>query len=48
MGDGVVGVKEIVESLLAIGFDGPTTLEVAGVENVKLSTERLREWSAGA
>lgn len=48
LGDGVVGVKEIVESLLAIGFDGPTTLEVAGVENVKLSTERLREWSAGA
>ena len=35
-----------IEALMAIGFDGPTTLEVAGVENVKLSTQRLREWSA--
>jgi inosose dehydratase len=48
LGDGVVGVRQIVEALMEIGFDGPTTLEVAGVENVKLSTERLREWSTGA
>ena len=31
--------------LQEIGFDGPTTLEVAGVDNVKKSVERLRQWS---
>jgi inosose dehydratase len=45
LGDGVVGVREVVKALLKIGFDGPTTLEIAGPENVKLSAERLREWS---
>lgn len=45
LGDGVVGVQQIVEALTAIGFDGPTTLEVAGVDNVRLSVERLRQWS---
>jgi len=30
----------------ASGFDGPTTLEIAGEEAVKLSAERLRQWSA--
>ncbi len=46
LGDGVVGVREIVEALLESGFDGPTTLEVAGPDNVKKSAERLREWSS--
>lgn len=45
LGDGVVGVRKIVEALKEIGFDGPTTLEVAGAENVKRSAERLREWA---
>ena len=45
LGDGVVGVQAIVEALLEIGFDGPTTLEVAGTENVKISVERLTQWS---
>jgi inosose dehydratase len=44
LGDGVVGVPEIVKSLKGIGFDGATTIEVAGPENVKLSAKRLREW----
>lgn len=47
LGDGVVGLQTIVEALMAIGFDGPTTLEVAGTENVKISVQRLRQWSAG-
>jgi len=46
LGDGVVGVREVVKALLKIGFDGPTTLEVAGPDSVKLSAERLRQWSA--
>jgi len=45
LGDGVVGIEKIVRSLLDIGFDGPTTLEVAGPDNVKASAERLEAWS---
>jgi inosose dehydratase len=48
LGDGVVGIPQLVAELKEIGFDGPTTLEVAGVENVKKSVERLRQWSSGA
>jgi len=47
VGDGVIGIQKIVEALLKIGFDGPTTLEVAGPESVKLSAKRLQEWSGG-
>ena len=46
LGAGVVGIEAIVKELLATGFDGPTTLEIAGEDAVKLSAERLREWSA--
>ena len=46
LGDGVVGIREVVEALLAIGFEGVTTLEIAGAENIQLSLERLRAWSA--
>jgi inosose dehydratase len=45
LGDGVIGIEPIVRALMETGFDGPTTLEVAGAENVKLSAERLRVWS---
>lgn len=45
LGDGVVGIEAIVKELKAIGFDGPTTLEVAGANAVKTSAERLRAWS---
>ncbi len=46
LGDGVVGVREIVEALTEAGFDGETTLEIAGAESVTRSVERLREWGA--
>jgi inosose dehydratase len=45
LGDGVVGIEPIVKALLAQGFDGPTTLEIAGEAAVKLSAERLQNWS---
>jgi inosose dehydratase len=45
LGAGIVGIEAIVKELLATGFDGPTTLEIAGEEAVKTSAERLRQWS---
>jgi inosose dehydratase len=45
LGDGVVGIKRIVKALQKIGFSGATTLEIVGVENVKLSVKRLKKWS---
>ncbi|MCY2931708.1 MAG: sugar phosphate isomerase/epimerase [Planctomycetota bacterium] len=45
LGEGVVDLPPIVEELKRIGFDGGTTLEIAGAENVKRSVERLHEWS---
>jgi inosose dehydratase len=45
LGAGVVGIEAIVRELLAIGFDGPTTLEVAGADAVKESAKRLEAWS---
>ncbi len=45
LGDGVVGIEPIVKALLDSGFEGATTLEIAGPDNVKLSAKRLREWS---
>ncbi len=45
LGDGVVGIEGIVKELNKIGFDGYTTLEIAGPENVKKSVERLNQWS---
>ena len=45
LGDGVIGVEDIVKALEHNGFDGPTTLEIAGEDNVKTSAERLRQWS---
>ncbi len=45
LGDGVVGIQGIADALLEIGFDGETTLEVAGVDNVKESFRRLTQWT---
>ena len=45
LGDGVVGIESIVKELNKIGFNGYTTLEIAGPENVKKSVERLCAWS---
>jgi len=47
LGDGVVGIEAIVKELQHIGFNGPTTLEIAGEAAVKVSAQRLREWSSG-
>ena len=45
LGDGVIGIEAIVKELDKIGFDGYTTLEIAGPENINLSVERLLKWS---
>lgn len=45
LGDGVIDIPAIVTALQDIGFDGATTLEIAGEEAVKLSVQRLNEWS---
>jgi len=44
LGDGVVGIPSIVQTLKKTGFKGTTTLEIAGAENVRLSAQRLRAW----
>ena len=44
LGDGVIDLPGIVRELRASGFDGATTLEVAGPESVRLSAERLDGW----
>jgi inosose dehydratase len=46
LGDGVIDLPAIVRALEDAGFDGATTLEVAGPDNVKKSVERLKKWSA--
>ena len=46
LGDGVVGIEQLVKELKNVGFDGPTTLEIAGEESVKTSAERLKQWGA--
>jgi inosose dehydratase len=45
LGDGIVGIQEIVQELDRIGFNGPTTLEIAGKEAVLESAQRLQAWS---
>ncbi len=44
LGDGVVGIQAVVDALKSVGFDGDTTLEIAGEDAVKTSAARLREW----
>lgn len=46
LGDGIIDVPAIVSALRKSGFDGATTLEIAGPENVRRSAQRLQEWSA--
>lgn len=46
LGDGVIGLPEIAAELKQRGFDGPTTLEVFGVDAVQASADRLRTWFA--
>jgi len=44
LGDGVVGIPAIVKALKQSGFDGATTLEIFGADNVKTSARRLENW----
>jgi inosose dehydratase len=44
LGDGIIDIPAIVNELKSVGFDGATTLEIAGEDNVKTSIERLKEW----
>ena len=44
LGDGVVGVEKIADALLQAGFEGETTLEIAGLENIRQSLLRLEKW----
>jgi len=46
LGDGVIDLPAIVRSLKEAGFEGATTLEVAGADTVRTSAERLRQWAA--
>jgi inosose dehydratase len=48
LGDGVVGIEKLVRALKLSGFDGATTLEIAGAENIQLSARRLCDWWEGA
>ena len=48
LGDGVVGIEATVNALVEQGFDGPTTLELAGPDNVRRSAERLARWAEAA
>jgi inosose dehydratase len=51
----LLGIKQVITTegdartdfghALSLGFDGPTTLEIAGRDAVLRSAERLREWS---
>lgn len=44
LGDGVIGLRDIVRALKKIGYDESTTLEVCGADNVRISAERLKVW----
>jgi len=44
LGDGVIDVRAITDALIDVGFNGPTTLEIAGKENIQKSADRLRDW----
>jgi inosose dehydratase len=46
LGKGVIGIEEIYRKLESIGFDGYTTLEVAGEEAVKGSYQYLKSLGA--
>lgn len=47
LGNGLVGVEKIVQALQEIGYEGDTTIEVAGADNVRESIGRLTGWLAG-
>lgn len=44
LGEGLINLSEVVQALREAGFEGDTTLEVAGKENVERSVAQLRQW----
>lgn len=44
LGDGLIDIPAILAALRQVGFAGATTLEIAGVENVRTSIKRLHAW----
>jgi len=44
LGDGIVGIENIVKALTDIGFKGATTLEISGLKNIETSVTRLKQW----
>ena len=46
LGQGVIGIEDIYKKLESIGFDGYTTLEIAGEDAVKGSYEYLKKLGA--
>lgn len=47
LGDGVVGIADVVSALEAVGFSGHTTLEIAGEDAVLASRDFLLKLTAG-
>ena len=43
LGTGVVGIDQVVTELKRVGFEGHSTLEVAGQDNVLRSREYLEK-----
>ena len=46
LGDGVIGIEEIYKALVKSGFNGYSTLEIAGEDAVKKSLNFLRKLGA--
>ncbi len=43
LGDGVIDLPAVVTALQEVGFDGATTLEIAGSDNIRRSVEWLKQ-----
>jgi inosose dehydratase len=46
LGKGVIDIESIYNALVAVGFDGYSTLEIAGEDAVKESYEFLKKLGA--
>ncbi|WP_432523484.1 sugar phosphate isomerase/epimerase family protein [Kineococcus sp. SYSU DK006] len=46
LGQGVIDVRGVFDALVAAGFEGATTLEIAGDEAVLASADLLEQWGA--
>ena len=45
LGSGIIDLPPVIRALQDADFDGATTLEIAGADNVKKSVERLTKWT---